>query len=189
MNALYKIVQAGLVKFSVPVGFAWGVAEATFFFVLPDFFLAPAIIANKKNTVKIALAIIAGTATGSVVMLVLTSLYPDALYDILVRIPFTNADMFARVAELIGSNLAIFLQPFGGVPVKVWLWSAANTGASISIFFILLMLGRLLRVTIVALSALLVERLFGAYIRKRAIMFFVIYAVIFFVSLTFVSMQ
>ncbi len=165
------------------VGFYWGVAEATVFFVLPDFFLAPAIIANPKQAWRLVLAITAGSAVGALIVSLFVAVAPATMCTFITALPFTNEAMIAKASLHAGESLASFWQPFSGVPMKAWIWSMITGGTAFIAFFSVMMVGRMMRFVLVALIALLVERFFGDMMRRHAAVFFVAYVIIFFASL------
>lgn len=168
----------------------WAVLEATVFFVLPDFFVAPAVIARPRLIWRLVAASLIGTVAGTLVLAATVVVEPDGTHAMITALPFTTDAMFATVGDgRTGDMAAVFTQPYSGIPAKVWTWTAVGGDGFLAsgMFFVVLALGRSIRFTIVAGVAWLAERLLGEWIRRFARVLIPVYVVVFFAGLWFVS--
>lgn len=141
------------------IGFVWAFLESFIWFVLPDFYVAPAILSRPKLAKRLITITIVGTTIGTLLMLLIASLYASQVREILVHIPFTTEAMFAVVSQRLQDGpLAILAQPFSGIPVKVWSWTAIAVGYSLPAYLALVTFGRIIRIVLVAGIGLLLAR-------------------------------
>ncbi|GAB4083467.1 hypothetical protein GCM10028784_00970 [Myceligenerans cantabricum] len=168
----------------------WAVLEATVFFVLPDFFVAPAVIARPRLIWRLVGATLIGTVAGTLVLAAAVVVDPVGTRAMITALPFTTDAMFATVGDGRADDLAaVFAQPYSGIPAKVWTWTAVADGgfAAAGAFFVVLALGRAIRFAVVAGVAWLAERLLGTWLRRFARFLVPVYVVVFFAGLWFVS--
>lgn len=98
--------------------FLWAFAEPMFWPVLPDYALVLlCLFAPAKWRTWCAIAW-CGSMAGMWTMLAVCTAYPDWVGTWLFRTPFTHFGMAHTIA-----NTASWLQPFSGVPVKVWIFA------------------------------------------------------------------
>jgi hypothetical protein len=101
---------------------AWGLAEGTFFFIVPDVFLSYVAIFNWRRTWKHVAASAVGALLGGVFLFHWSSASPGAAHEAIVRVPFVREAMFTRVDEGFRAHglLAIFLGSVSGIPYKLY---------------------------------------------------------------------
>lgn len=165
----------------------WAVLESTVFFVLPDFFVAPAVIARPRQALRLVAATILGSVIGMLALAALVASYPEQTRNLIVALPFTGEEMFASVAGRTDDAAAVATQPVSGIPAKVWTWTAVSTGSPLLAFFALLSVARLCRFAAVAGGAWLLERALGSWMRRHARPLLAIYLLGFFAGLWLVS--
>lgn len=171
----------------VAIAALWGFSEATWFFVLPDFFLLPAIIARPQYAVRLVAATFVGSLVGLVTLMAVASRFPGGVHDFIVALPLTSQPMFDAVAGTTGNAASVLHQPVSGVPAKVWAWTAVSDGVSPVPFLAVVMAARLIRFAAVALVARLLAAAFGDVLRRRARWLLVGYTLIFAVGLVMVA--
>lgn len=132
------------------LGFCWAFFEAIFWFILPDFFLAPAVISRPKLAKRLLLSVITGTMLGTMTMLILASLFFSQIAVMISNVPFTTQEMIPRVETQLQSGIvSVILQPFSGIPVKVWSYTVIASGYSVIYYYIAVNIGRIIRFLLV----------------------------------------
>src|SRR5262245_5195363 len=104
------------------LAFAWGLAEATFFFIVPDVVLTLIACRALKAAVKATVAALAGALIGGALMYALGSSEPQFARAGLDRIPAISPELIARVGDQIDQSglLAVMLGPIKGIPYKIY---------------------------------------------------------------------
>jgi membrane protein YqaA with SNARE-associated domain len=112
----------------LPVAFAWGFAEATFFFIVPDVCLTFIALASLQTAFEASLFALVGALAGGCVMYLCGSSRPEAARRFLTRIPGIRASLIGSVRLQLqaGGLFAILLGPLRGTPYKIY---AAEWGA------------------------------------------------------------
>jgi membrane protein YqaA with SNARE-associated domain len=110
------------------IAFAWGFAEATFFFIVPDVFLTFVALASLPVAFEASWFALAGALAGGCVMYARGASAPEAVRSFLIRIPGINASLTDSVRLQIEARglAAILLGPLRGTPYKIY---AAEWGA------------------------------------------------------------
>src|SRR5271157_5406652 len=104
------------------VAFLWGLAEATFFFVIPDVFLSfVAILAGRRTWTHI-LAAVSGALVGGALLFQWAQVNPIHAHAAVARVPFMRESMFAKVDEGLRSQglTAVLLGSVTGIPYKLY---------------------------------------------------------------------
>lgn len=101
---------------------AWGFAEASLFFLVPDVLLSAIALCDHRKALFACLAAAAGAMVGGVLMYVWGSLSPDAALNIVERVPGISPEMIARVRDELASQgvMAMVFGPLSGTPYKVY---------------------------------------------------------------------
>src|SRR2546430_827245 len=80
------------------IGFAWGLAEATLFFVVPDVWVSwVALFSFRKSALALAF-VVAGSLVGSAIMFAWATREPARAHAVVERVPFVTPAMFQRAA-------------------------------------------------------------------------------------------
>ena len=131
------------------VGAAWGFAEASLFFIVPDAWLGfVALFAPRRMPVTLA-AILAGAAAGAVCLYLATLVRPDELTSLILALPaVAPADLEQARAQLAADGASAILPALlEGRPVKLYVHGAALDGTGpveVVLFTVLNRLARLL---------------------------------------------
>jgi len=129
----------------------WGLAEATFFFFVPDIWLS---IAGRK---KLRTGLVACLYSLSGALIGGTVLYIWGHYDLggaqrmIEKVPAVSPSMVGRVSEALTHHgvWSIFLGPLTGTPYKVYAAQAAAAGIGIWWFLLISIPARLIRFVLV----------------------------------------
>lgn len=100
----------------------WGMAESTFFFIIPDVALGWASLGSARAGIRSALAIVAGSLLGGVAMYLAALVWPGPMLHAVAAVPFVTRAMFTTVeaAYLRSGALALLEGPSSGIPYKVY---------------------------------------------------------------------
>jgi hypothetical protein len=106
----------------VALAFFWGLAEGTFFFVVPDVVISLVAVVRPWHAWRHVVAAIAGAVLGGALLFNWSSQNPAGAHDAVAHVPFVTAQMFARVHE--GYRMhglgAVFRGPLTGTPYKIY---------------------------------------------------------------------
>jgi hypothetical protein len=104
------------------LGFLWGFAEGTLFFIIPDLVLSWASLAGVRGGIKILGAILAGAVVGGICMYAWAVWRPDSARSAVAAVPFVRTKMFEKVREDYRAHGAsgIFYTLGTGIPYKVY---------------------------------------------------------------------
>jgi hypothetical protein len=103
-------------------GVAWGFAEATLFFIVPDVLLTLVALYSFPRSAKLVAFILLGAVAGGTVMFYLGAKDPAQAETVVLRVPFVSAAMFTKTkAGFQGDGLWTLAQaPGNGIPYKVY---------------------------------------------------------------------
>jgi membrane protein YqaA with SNARE-associated domain len=104
------------------VAFLWGLAEATFFFIIPDVFLSFVAMLDWRSTWKHIVAALAGALLGGALLFHWSKTDPEAAHAAVARVPFITSEMLAKVnsgLDKIGL-LAVLTGSVSGIPYKIY---------------------------------------------------------------------
>jgi membrane protein YqaA with SNARE-associated domain len=149
--------------------FAWGFAEATLFFVVPDVLLS--FMAQRRGFRAAALACFiagAGAALGGLLMRAFGAADPVSMYAVLDAVPAISPEMIASVRESFAADPfgALLAGAFSGVPYKTYAVLAAEISAPA--FVAMTLVARAARFLAVTALAAVVDRLLARRLDLRA---------------------
>jgi membrane protein YqaA with SNARE-associated domain len=104
------------------LGFLWGFAESTLFFIIPDVLLSWASLAGARCGVKLLAAILAGALVAGIVMYAWASAEPAESRAAVAAVPFVRERMFEKVTEDYQEHglTGMLYGPNSGVPYKIY---------------------------------------------------------------------
>jgi hypothetical protein len=104
------------------LGFLWGFAEGTLFFIVPDLILSWASLSGVRCGIKIFGAILAGAVIGGLCLYTWALWRPDSARSAVASVPFVRARMFDKVEEdyRMHGVSGIFYTLGTGIPYKVY---------------------------------------------------------------------
>ncbi len=104
------------------LGFLWGFAEGTLFFLIPDILLSWAALGSGRGGVRMLGAILAGSLAAGFLMYGWAAARPAASRAVVAAVPFVRPGMFARVEADYQTHGAagMLMGPGSGIPYKVY---------------------------------------------------------------------
>ena len=152
------------------VAFAWGIAEASFFFIVPDVLLTLIACRAFKPALKATLAALAGALVGGVLMYAFGMRSPDEARAFLDYVPAINSNLIERVARQINEHglIAVMIGPLKGIPYKIYAVEWGAQGRSLIGFLLISIPARYIRFFLAAVVARLIARVIEAVTERRA---------------------
>jgi hypothetical protein len=145
------------------IGFLWGLAEGTLFFIVPDVFLTLLV----PWSLRAALVAWAGSILGSLLAVLLLfrgmAIDPGGQVGVITALPGISPHLVGSVS----GALALHGLPWspwlvaGGIPLKVYAVAAAGLGVPLATMLPWTLFARVVRIAPVLLLALLAARLAG----------------------------
>lgn len=140
-------------KWAVVIGFIWGFAEATVFFIVPDVYVGFVALFNWKRGLWSAIAALLGAMLGGSLMYALAMNNPSGMNVFLTRIPLIDAALVNQVAvDMRNDGLITLLSgPLTGTPYKIYAAQAGSQSFPLLSLLFMTIPGRLERFLPVAL--------------------------------------
>ena len=147
-------------------GFAWGLAEATLFFLVPDILLSWVVFRREGHIVTTYLLTLLGALCGGAMIYMWGSHDPEGVLRLMQSVPAVDAALIEQVRNGL-HDLGMWAIPAGalqGVPYKLYAASAAGAGIDLPLFLLVSIPARLFRwvmagVGIYLLNALVLHKL------------------------------
>ena len=150
------------------LGFLWGVAEGTLFFIVPDVLLSWASLSGARNGLRTLCAIVAGSLVAGVLMYGWASWRPVSSRAVVASVPFVTPHMFERVSlDYLKHGAAGMLQgPGSGIPYKVYAVLAPPV-VPLATFVLMSIPARIERLALSWLGFTILGRIFGGWLTKH----------------------
>jgi membrane protein YqaA with SNARE-associated domain len=114
------------------IAFAWGFAEATFFFIVPDVCLTFIALASVRTAFEASFSALAGALAGGCAMYVYGHGSQESARSFLNRIPGIKSSLLGSVRLQLQTRglLAVLRGPLQGIPYKIYAveWGALRGG-------------------------------------------------------------
>lgn len=125
----------------------WGLAEATFFFLVPDILLTYLALNNPRQATKACLWALTGAMIGGTAMFCWGAKDIGSAEKFLKRIPAIDGDLVQKVERQVETSgaEATFLGPIAGRPYKIYAVYAGGKEVDFPTFFLISIPARLLR--------------------------------------------
>jgi membrane protein YqaA with SNARE-associated domain len=106
----------------VALAFLWGLAEGTFFFVVPDVVISLAAILRPRRAWRHVVAAVTGSLLAGALMFGWAARNVEAAREGVGHVPFVRGEMFLKVdSSYEGHGLgAVFRGPLTGIPYKIY---------------------------------------------------------------------
>src|SRR5579864_8200172 len=136
------IVQSGILW----AGFAWGFAEATLFFIVPDVLLTLIALFSFRLSARVLACILLGALAGGAIMFYLGAKDPVQARQVVLRVPFVSQAMFDKTRQSFQRDgiWALTKGPGNGIPYKVYCVQASKH-SGLLLFLLVSLLARLER--------------------------------------------
>lgn len=142
------------------LAFAWGFAEATFFFVVPDVLTTRLVLQNPRDGFVACLGCLAGALPGGVLLFYLGQdpHLQRTLAEAMARLPGINDALFEQAGTGLQNHglVALIIGVLAGIPYKLYALQAAVAGSSLSAFLLVSTVARLSRFLVVTGGAWLI---------------------------------
>lgn len=141
------------------IAFVWGVAEATFWPIMPDAVLVPLAATRPGDWWRLALAVAAGSSVGGALSYAVGRTIPPR--PLLARLPLVRPAMVEAADDWLAAEGAVALrhQPLSGLPFKVFALLAGARGVPFGPFILCALAARGARfLTVSGLAALIARR-------------------------------
>lgn len=152
------------------LAFAWGLAEATFFFIVPDVLLTLIACRALKPAMRATGAALLGALAGGSLMYAFGAREPDAAMAFLDQVPAISPPLITTVtAQINESGLqAVLLGPLKGIPYKIYAVQWGAQGGSFLAFLLISIPARLARFFLAAIAARALASLIEPLTQHRA---------------------
>jgi hypothetical protein len=110
------------------IGFAWGFAEATLFFIVPDVLLTLVALYSLRRSARVIAWILLGALAGGTVMFFLGARNPAQAKAVVLHVPFVSPAMFAKTQQGFQHDgiWTLTKSPGNGIPYKVYCAQASG---------------------------------------------------------------
>lgn len=142
------------------LGFVWGFAEATVFFVVPDVWLTWIALHSVRNALVACSWALAGAVIGGIVVYLWGQNDLATALAVFDRLPSIGPALIERVTQQMQDydTLALLMGGFSGVPYKLYAAQAAHAGMGLPVFIAATLLARGARFLVTTLVAGLLAR-------------------------------
>jgi membrane protein YqaA with SNARE-associated domain len=168
---------------SLWIGFAWGLAEATLFFIVPDVWLTLVALFSIKQSGKVLGAILLGALSAGSIMYFWGQAQPERAIAAVLHVPFVSEKMFSKAhQDLEHYGLwALVKGPASGIPYKLYAVQASRY-SSLLPFLLITLLARVERFALFWLIACAMGMIFRRNIERRPAVAVITYACIWIVG-------
>jgi len=104
------------------IAFLWGLAEGTFFFVIPDVFLSLVAVLDLRRSWKHILCALLGATLGGASLFHWAQRHSGAAHAAVAHVPFVRESMFMQVQDGFRKNglMAMAIGSVSGLPYKLY---------------------------------------------------------------------
>lgn len=135
------------------IALLWGIAEATFFFIVPDVWLTFMAKSDLKKGIIGSIYSLFGSLIGGTIMYYLGAQYFNKILYLVENVPAINEEMIAMVNNQLIDNgvISILLGPLKGIPYKIFAIHSSNLGITFVSFLLISIPARWIRFVLVAI--------------------------------------
>lgn len=140
---------------ALALAFAWGLAEATFFFIVPDVLLTLIACRALRPAMKATVAALVGALAGGALIYTFGAREPHTARIFLEHIPAISPALILRVGDQIHESglIAVLLGPIKGIPYKIFAVEWGAQGGSLAAFLLISIPARYVRFLLASLVA------------------------------------
>jgi hypothetical protein len=120
------------------LGFFWGLAEATLFFIVPDVLFTLVALFSFRRSARVVACILLGALCGGTIMFYLGAKNPAQAKTVVLRVPFVSIAMFDKTQQSFQSDgiWALTKGPGNGIPYKVYCVQASRHSGLLLFLFV-----------------------------------------------------
>ena len=157
-------LEDGFDRHTAWLAFAWGLAEALIFFVVPDVIVGAAALGRLRRGLLAVVAATVGALLGGTLLFLAVPKIGPAIFDVYDHLPGISPGMIESVRSQVEARGASALAggTLEGAPYKLYVSALALEGASLPSLLLWTLPNRLVRI----LPAALLAALFGAALRR-----------------------
>jgi membrane protein YqaA with SNARE-associated domain len=158
-----------LTRAGVSIAAAWGFAEATLWFVVPDVVVGAVALLAPPRWWRAATAAVVASLLGGLVLFAVASAAGEGTREVVAAVPGISGEMVADVGEQLDAHggSALVRAPLSGVPYKVYVVEMADRSWNVLSFSGWSLPSRMLRIVPVAAAAALVGSRLQGFIRRH----------------------
>lgn len=125
----------------------WGIAEATFFFIIPDVILTLIAMHGFKRGAAACMSALLGALLGGMAVYLISTHHFDMTYAFVSSVPGISSEMLAGVEAGLKQQgvIAMIIGPIKGIPYKTFAMMAPVTGVSLLSFLLASIPARFIR--------------------------------------------
>lgn len=151
------------------IGFAWGLAEATLFFIVPDVWLSLIGARSVRAGLRVCAWTLAGALVGGTMMYAAGAAAPSGTRAMLADVPAISASMIATVDRSLQSQglTAVLVGPARGRPYKIYAAEWGASGGALLPFLGVSVPARLIRFLLSIAAAAAIARILAPWTHRR----------------------
>lgn len=129
----YSGIARWLERFGIVASAAWGFAEATLFFFVPDVAVGATGLIRPRRALAAAAAAVGGALIGGTILYLVTGAVGTEMRSVMDAVPSIRPSMLeeARLGLLEQGGFAMFLGPFQSIPYKLYVTEWTLMGGSL----------------------------------------------------------
>lgn len=150
---------------------AWGLAEATFFFIVPDVLLTLIACRLLRPALKATIAALLGALAGGALMFAFGLRDPNIAHAFLDHVPAIDPMLISRVSAQVSDSglLAVLSGPMKGIPYKIYAVEWGSHHGSFVEFLLISIPARYVRFLLATVAARGIARLIQPLTHHRAV--------------------
>lgn len=157
-------------------GFLWGLAEGTFFFIVPDVWVSLAGLVSVRKMLLALFGALVGSLVAGLLWYGFASVYAgDMVLSVVGYLPGVTEGMQESAGEVFQEGVPLAAQA-PGAPYKVYAAAAATSGTPLAPFLLWTLVVRLLRMLPTVLGMLILRTLFARSMAARPRLWLAVHA-------------
>ncbi len=163
------------------IAFAWAIAEATFWFIAPDFIIGLLVAIAPTSWLKLVRASLFGSLVGGLLSYGLNLLYPEWMAQVLHSTPFVQQSMIDFVDGVYTKHghAGVLFQAFSFMQFKIWTQAAVKFDFNAFVYFSFVMISRSIRFGASAWLAKIIGSRIEKFLRAHIVLFSLMYTLAF----------
>lgn len=165
---------------TLALAFVWGLSEAIFFFIVPDFLFTLIACRSFRAAMKCTFAALLGALAGGIVMYVFARNSAEDARAFVDHVPAISPQLIARVATQIDENglMALMLGPIKGIPYKIYAVEWGAQRGNLITFLLVSIPARYVRFFLATVAARAIAKLVEPLTHRNAAIEMTILAVV-----------